>query len=344
VSRSVLRRLIAACLAGVLVSASATPAVADPIADKRAQAAAVQAQIGALDTRVSKADEDYNVARDRYDKLTVQVHSSEQRIAVLGKRTVALQDELGARADRMYRGGGALGTMEMLLSTRSLAEFNAVFDALVAIGRQDADTIARLKRTRAEAEAARRVLVVARAKAVVQKAAMAASAKAVHRELDARKSLLASINADIARLVAEEQARQAAADRARWGGFIDIGGNPPTSSKGAAAVWWAEKALGRPYQWAASGPGSFDCSGLVMWAYAHVGVSLPHSSREQINSGARVGRANLEPGDLVFFGHPIHHVGMYVGNGGFIEAQHTGAVVRITVLADRGDYAGACRP
>ena len=109
-------------------------------------------------------------------------------------------------------------------------------------------------------------------------------------------------------------------------------------------MWWAEKALGRPYVWAASGPGSFDCSGLVMWAYAHVGVSLPHSSRAQIHHGASVGRANLQPGDLVFFGSPIHHVGMYVGGGAFIEAPHTGAVVRNTSLAGRGDYAGACRP
>jgi cell wall-associated NlpC family hydrolase len=109
-------------------------------------------------------------------------------------------------------------------------------------------------------------------------------------------------------------------------------------------VWWAEQALGKPYEWAASGPDSFDCSGLTMWAYDHVGVSLPHSSAEQIGSGTRVSRSNLQPGDLVFFGSPIHHVGMYVGGGDFIEAPHTGAVVRISSLSNRSDYAGACRP
>jgi cell wall-associated NlpC family hydrolase len=81
-----------------------------------------------------------------------------------------------------------------------------------------------------------------------------------------------------------------------------------------------------------------------MWAYGHVGVSLPHSSAAQIGSGARVSRGNLQPGDLVFFGSPIHHVGMYVGGGSFIEAPHTGAVVRIASLSNRDDYAGACRP
>ena len=109
-------------------------------------------------------------------------------------------------------------------------------------------------------------------------------------------------------------------------------------------MWWAEKAIGRPYVWSASGPNSFDCSGLTMWAYGHAGVSLPHRSRDQIHRGARVSRSNLRPGDLVFFGSPIHHVGMYVGAGDFIEAPHAGSRVRIASLAERGDYVGACRP
>ncbi|HEY5473421.1 MAG TPA: NlpC/P60 family protein, partial [Candidatus Limnocylindrales bacterium] len=114
--------------------------------------------------------------------------------------------------------------------------------------------------------------------------------------------------------------------------------------KGAAAVYWAEKQLGKPYVWAATGPGSFDCSGLTMWAYKKVGVSLSHYSRAQITEGARVSKSNLQPGDLVFFGSPIHHVGMYVGGGDFIEAPYTGAHVRITPLSNRHDFAGACRP
>lgn len=121
-------------------------------------------------------------------------------------------------------------------------------------------------------------------------------------------------------------------------------GNPPTSATGAQAVWWAETALGKPYQWGAAGPYSFDCSGLTMWAYAHVGMSLPHHAADQIDCGAPIARADLQPGDLVFFGTPIHHCGMYVGGGSFIEAPYTGAVVRISSLSNRSDYAGACRP
>ncbi|MBU4555818.1 MAG: C40 family peptidase, partial [Actinobacteria bacterium] len=74
-----------------------------------------------------------------------------------------------------------------------------------------------------------------------------------------------------------------------------------------------------------------------------VGVSLPHSSRAQINAGQRVSKSDLQPGDLVFFGSPIHHVGIYVGGGMYIHAPSTGDVVKISSVS-RGDFAGACRP
>jgi cell wall-associated NlpC family hydrolase len=184
---------------------------------------------------------------------------------------------------------------------------------------------------------------------------MAANAAAVKQQLAARKDLLAHVDAELAGLIAKQIAEQKAAEQARTmallmrqrsiaeGGII-LGGNPPTSSKAAAAVYWAEKEIGKPYVWAAAGPDSFDCSGLMVWAYAHVGISLNHYSGDQINEGARVSRSNLEPGDLVFFGSPIHHVGMYVGGGDFIEAPYTGTDVRISKMSSRSDFAGACRP
>jgi cell wall-associated NlpC family hydrolase len=102
--------------------------------------------------------------------------------------------------------------------------------------------------------------------------------------------------------------------------------------------------LGSPYQWAADGPNSFDCSGFTMWVYRQVGVGLPHSSRAQYNVGQRVSRANLKPGDLVFFGRSrIHHVGIYVGGNQYIHAPSTGDVVKVSSL-NRTDYVGAVRP
>ncbi len=87
----------------------------------------------------------------------------------------------------------------------------------------------------------------------------------------------------------------------------------------------------------------FDCSGLVMYVYSKVGVRLPHFAAWQASQGTRVPFAALQPADLVFFGSPIHHVGMYVGDGRFIHAPHTGDVVRIALLGQRPDLTAACR-
>jgi cell wall-associated NlpC family hydrolase len=85
----------------------------------------------------------------------------------------------------------------------------------------------------------------------------------------------------------------------------------------------------------------FDCSGLVVWAYAQEGITLPHYTGWLWNSGVHVARSDLEPGDLVFFGADISHVGIYVGNGLMLDAPNSGAVVRIEPLF--GDYVGAVR-
>ena len=97
--------------------------------------------------------------------------------------------------------------------------------------------------------------------------------------------------------------------------------------------------------WAAAGPDSYDCSGLTSWAYAQVGVSLPHSSYDQWNYGVPVSKDQLEPGDLVFF-DGLGHVGIYVGGGAFVHAPHTGTVVQVSDLTSgyyADNYVGARR-
>jgi cell wall-associated NlpC family hydrolase len=100
---------------------------------------------------------------------------------------------------------------------------------------------------------------------------------------------------------------------------------------------------GKPYVWAASGPGSFDCSGLTQYAFRAAGISLPHSSRMQSQMGAAVSRSALQPGDLVFFYSPVSHVGIYVGNGQMVHAPTSGDVVKVASIDSMGGYAGARR-
>jgi cell wall-associated NlpC family hydrolase len=131
------------------------------------------------------------------------------------------------------------------------------------------------------------------------------------------------------------------------GGSTGDGGGasipPPPSAGGSSVVSAALSQLGVPYQWGGSSPGQgFDCSGLVMWAYAQVGVSLPHNAAAQHAMGTPVSRADLQPGDIVFF-FGDGHDGIYIGGGQFVHAPHTGDVVKISNLDGYPGYNGAVR-
>jgi peptidoglycan DL-endopeptidase CwlO len=119
---------------------------------------------------------------------------------------------------------------------------------------------------------------------------------------------------------------------------------PVVNGSAAAAVAAAYSVIGTPYVYGGSSPETgFDCSGLTMWSWAHAGVSLPHSSAMQYASLPHVDRSDLQPGDLVFFYSPIHHVGMYVGGGMMIHAPHTGAYVEKVPIYWQY-FVGAARP
>ena len=150
------------------------------------------------------------------------------------------------------------------------------------------------------------------------------------------------------RLAALRAARARALARRHLGVRVVRAARAP-SGAARVAVDWALAQVGKPYQWGAAGPDSFDCSGLTMTAYATAGVSLPRTSREQWDSGPHLDLADLAPGDLVFFAdntsdpETIHHVAMYIGRGLMVEAPFTGADVRVSSI-DRPDYIGAVRP
>jgi cell wall-associated NlpC family hydrolase len=130
---------------------------------------------------------------------------------------------------------------------------------------------------------------------------------------------------------AAEQAQQTVVGASAVTPQADTVVAPPPTHGGVVGV--ALSQLGTPYVWGGAAPGGFDCSGLVMWAYAQVGVSLPHSSYAQYGYGVPVSRDQLQPGDLVFF-DGLGHVGIYIGGGQFVHAPHTGDVVKISSLGE----------
>jgi cell wall-associated NlpC family hydrolase len=204
-------------------------------------------------------------------------------------------------------------------------------------------------------------LLLAQARASQQRlvAQRAAAKQSIESKISQGQRLLSSIKGQIAQIQAAQAARQlqmAAVAQARLAvqhraaqqqaadtvvgisaitPTTDTVVAPPPTHSGVVGV--ALSQLNTPYVWAGAAPGGFDCSGLVMWAYSQVGVSLPHSTYAQWGYGVSVSRDQLQPGDLVFF-DGLGHVGIYIGGGQFVHAPHTGDVVKISSL-DESWYA-----
>lgn len=295
----------------------------------------MKAQIDALDAKMDVAVEDYDEARVRYSTASAKVAANNARLATLNARMSVLQTSLEVRAQSMYR-SGPLGVVDVLLGAATFEDFTTTWDLLTRWNEQEAAAVAELKAAREESLRVEDALAQAKRNAAGQLKVVTDRKRFITGELSKRQRMLAGLESEIAAL---DAASRAAASSRSSGGW-DWG--DPTRAPRGKVVEVARRYLGRPYQWAASGPSSFDCSGFTMFVYAQVGVSLPHSSRAQISAGERVSRANLQPGDLVFFGSPIHHVGIYVGDGMMIHSPHTGDVVSIDPLLS--DYSGACRP
>ncbi len=327
-------------LVSVSLLSSAAPAYAVP-QSKLAQARAAKAEVDRLDQKVEIAAERYNEAHSRYATLSAQRKKAAARHAKLSKRMGVLQDHLGTRANSMYR-RGPMGFMSVLLGAESFEEFATTWEILRDLNEDDAEAIAELRELRVSADKAKVELKAKEKAAGKQAAIMAGNKRSIEAQLVRRKSKLRGLEAEI-RLIEAQEERARAASSGSWAGGSDRTFPPPTRAPRSEIINIARRYLGAPYRWAASGPNAFDCSGFTMFVYRQVGVSLPRTSRTQIHAGERVSRSDLEPGDLVFFGSPISHVGIYVGGGMYIHSPRTGDVVKISSM-NRGGYAGACRP
>jgi cell wall-associated NlpC family hydrolase len=326
---------VAACL-------SVLPAGVSQAA-KRPSLAQVERQVAALNERVDVAVEQYANAKLALSTAARKNAVAQGRVRAAEAQLNAIRRSMAAVASSAYKSGGA-DQFVQLVSTSTPQTF---LDRASSLNRIAAGQSAQL----AAASTARHRLDSARHLASQQEQAqrkvadaMAAQKRSIQSALAEQQRLLGSLRADErARLNARRaaEARQVRASRSRYMDFPTYNG--PASGRASVAVQEAYNKLGSPYSWGAAGPNSFDCSGLTMWVWAKAGVSLPHSSQAQYSSGQHVSRGNLQPGDLVFFGSPIHHVGIYIGSGRMISAPHSGDVVKIQD-AFRGDYAGAVRP
>ena len=316
-------------------------------ADPRPTLAQVQARIDALNSQIDTANEDYDGARIELATAKRAAAVADSRVAAAQAQLTKTQQSMASVAAAAYRSGGA-DQMVQLISTSSPQTFLDRAAALDRIASAQSSQLAqaatarhRLSEVQAEARQSRK-----QAEAVATR--MATQRRIIEKALATQQDLYNGLKADEQRrLRALQRARQAAAAAAarasRSRSFDTPTYNGPASGRAAVAVQEAYRQLGKPYQWGAAGPDRFDCSGLTMWVWAKAGVSLPHQSGQQYAGGNKVSRSDIQPGDLTFYGSPIHHVGIYIGNGKMISAPHTGDFVKIQD-AFRSDYVGAIRP
>jgi cell wall-associated NlpC family hydrolase/outer membrane murein-binding lipoprotein Lpp len=322
----------AALAVGILPSTS--------MAEPQRSIADVQRQVDALNAKVDAAVEAYDQARIELSAAARRTAAAQHRLAQQAKVIALQHDAMSQVAVAAYRTGGA-DQFVSLVTTSNPESFLDRAASLNQISTRQSDALQGLQVAQLAYQQARAVAN----QQLAQQKKIAASLKtqrdAIQSALSQQQTLLSSLQASERRRLAALAAARAAAARAQAMSERATY-NGPASGQAAAAVRFAYGQLGKPYQWGASGPSSYDCSGLTMASWAAAGVSLPHSSSAQYGSGPHVSRGDLQPGDLVFFGSPIHHVGIYIGGGKMIHAPHTGTVVQISPL--ESDYAGAVRP
>ena len=356
-----LRRVLPLVAVGVVLLAPApTAARADPLVDAQRSAAVLRLRVADLQQQTDTAVEDYDAAQvDLAEAVTARLSAQEVLDRARGDDAAATAVRT-ARVRTLYQLGGPLALYSDALQGTSPTD---VLQG-VALAQQVLDADGRAAagdaRTGAELTRAAQAAATAAQAQVGQARRVEALVRQVQGLLAQQQALLAGADATVVRVAQEQQAekeRQAQAAFAARLAAAQLAAAPtggavgpvlPASQRAAVALATARTALGKPYVWGATGPDAFDCSGLTGWAYRAAGVSLPRTSQSQWNAGPHPALADLQPGDLLFWGSnagdpsTIHHVAIYLGGSLMIAAPHTGTVVQIQSVYDNG-YVGATR-
>ena len=332
---------------------TAASAAGDPgaIASKEAQAQSVLGQINQIDINLSRAVEAYNLATVRLEKIKGDLRTNLHELHVARADLDRSQSLLAARLVAAYHSSGQDSTLAVLLGSTSLDDLVNRVDTLNRTSKQDAHIVRQVTTAKAAIQRHRVQLQHAKSEQQHVVAERAAERQHIQSQLAQRRQLLSSIRGEIAHLKAVEAARQLEAAREARARLAaqpsqpsepqPVVGVAATTPEGATVapppthggvVGIAMRYLGVPYVWGGASPSGFDCSGLVMYVFAQVGISLPHSSYAQYGMGSPVGMSQLQAGDLVFFAGASHE-GIYIGGGQFIHAPHTGDVVKISSLS-----------
>jgi peptidoglycan DL-endopeptidase CwlO len=359
---------ILATVTACAVAALAGPAHADKISQTRAEIRSIEQQLNAFDVKLEASINAYDGARQHLSDVRAKIQENTIRLRIARHNLKVAQAQLAQFLVGSYKGNGSNDPAAYVLGSGSFTDLvdrveyveraakseHELLDAVTTAEHEIATRQSQLKKDEAAAT-----------KLVAQKRAQKA---AIESQLQQRQQLLAGVKGNLRRLIAQrDRARAAAAaaqaaqvaqeqqqqqEESSGGSTSSSGGDgggsynpPPAGTLGQQAAALAQRYLGVPYVWGGASPSGFDCSGLVVYVYGQLGVSLPHYTGSLWGSGAHVSRSQLAPGDLVFF-YNLDHVGIYIGGGSFIHAPHTGDVVKISSLNDpwySAAYYGATR-
>jgi peptidoglycan DL-endopeptidase CwlO len=343
----------AAVVAGVL---AAPEAYAATTASTTSAVAAAQKQLDALSVQADQAVEAYDEAQTTLS--AVAATASAAKAAAAQEQTVVDAAKVGVQAFAVarYEGTSATPALAVLLSSdpTTFLERSQVLQQVSRYQSASLTEVINADRTLAVLQTSSEQAVAAQRAATVKLTVKKAT---VDKVLGQQQSLLNVLQTKAAQDQAATAATEAAAAQrqdavsrslarpalrtSRTQGPAPVvpalvsAVVPAASGRVSTALAWAYAQLGKPYHYGGAGPRSFDCSGLTMRAFAAAGISLPHSAAAQQHDGRRVPLSQLQPGDLVFWGNPAYHVGIYVGGGRIIDAPHTGTDVQIQALWGR---------
>jgi cell wall-associated NlpC family hydrolase len=341
-------------------AALAGPADASKISDARSQVRAIEQQLNAMDIRLEASIQAYDGAQQHLTDVRHQIAQNTIKLQVAKHNLKVSRARLAVFMVNAYKGTDVnddpaayvlgSGSFSDLITRvedvqRIGASEHALLKQVTTAEREISTRQAQLKSE--ERDATRLVAQKRQQKAAIeaglrQRRALLSSTKGelghlLHERQVRQQQAAAAAAAALAQQQQEQQAQQAPPPSNGGGGDTGSSGGggtynpPPAGTLGQQAAAIAQQYLGVPYVWGGASPSGFDCSGLVVYVYGRLGVSLPHYTVSLWSSGAQVSRDQLAPGDLVFF-YGLEHVGIYLGGGLFIHAPHTGTVVQISSL------------
>ncbi len=333
------RTVLALCLAVVAASLVLSAAAgASPISKKKARLKAVRAKLEQVYTQSEIATEKYNQATSQLATVQQQVKRNEHLLAVAQHNLRTAVGQLKTRAADMYKSRD-VGIMDVLLTSRTFDDLATQIDMMQRLGNSDVDTVKAIAAYRQNIRD-RRIKLQADKRAAARLVTARAAQKSAILALQARlEKMTRGLKSEIKHMQAQEALRA----RLALAGFSGIVPRVDPNSPGhPEIVAIAQRYLGVPYVWGGASPGGFDCSGLVMYCYAQIGIGMSHGATDQQRASLPVPLGQLRPGDLVFFGNAgfSHHVAIFVGGTTIIEAPHTGAVVCYGSYAGRDAWIG----